>query len=302
MLLDDIIETAVDSGQRLSVLLRKCLLLAHELKNDRLKSWANQELNGYSSQEDLPSYRVIRVGAHGDFTGYGGAELRNYPIPPAALEVEHQWWAQKALLVQAVSAYEDAVTRESDHVLLNWPGDMVLYYQQHFIDGYFLVSAWQTVPKPSLIELLDTIRNRTLNMALEIKDELGDAATNLGTISPSEVGKIEQTIVNNIYGGTNYFASGQSQMTASTTVQTTIAVGNRQELDAVLLKSGLASGDLQELTEAEKADGDQKMGSKVTNWIKATAPKIISGGVKIGATVAQQLLTEWLKQYFGLGT
>jgi hypothetical protein len=137
-------------------------------------------------------------------------------------------------------------------------------------------------------------------MALEIKDELGPSAADLGGIGPSKAGKIEQTIVNNIYGGTNYLASGESQMTASTTVQLTISVGNRQELDAVLLKSGLNAGDLQELTGALQGDGTQKMGSKVTAWIKATAPKVVSGGVKIGATVAAQLLTEWLKQYFGL--
>jgi hypothetical protein len=300
MLLDDIIATAVDSSQRLSVLLRKCLLLAHELKNDQLKSWANQELNGFASEDDLPEYRIIRVGAYGDFSGVGGAVVRHYPIPPAVLEERHQILAQKAPLLQAVSAYEGAVATVADSVQLNWPGNIVLYYQRRLMDGYALVSAWQMVPKPSLVELLDTIRNRVLNMALEIKDELG-AATNLRGVSPAEVRKIEQTIVNNIYGGTNYLVSGQSQMTASTTtVHTAIPVGNRQELDAVLLRSGLTPSDLQDLTKAVQADASQKMGSKVTSWVKATAPKVISGGVRIGTTVARELLTEWLKQYFGL--
>lgn len=44
MLLDKIIELATDSGQSLSVLLRQCIVLAYELKNDSLKAWANQEL------------------------------------------------------------------------------------------------------------------------------------------------------------------------------------------------------------------------------------------------------------------
>jgi hypothetical protein len=302
MLLDDIIETAVGSGQPLSVLLRKCLLLAHELKNDRLKSWANQELNGYASEGDLPEYRTIRVGAYGDFSGVGGAVVRNYPIPPAVLEQRHQVLAEKAPLLQAVSAYEDAVATVGDSVQLNWPGNIVLYYQRRLMDGYALVSAWQKIPKSSLVELLDTIRNRTLKMALEIKDELGSAATDLRSISPAEVRRVEQTVVNNIYGGTNYLASGQSQMTASTTaVYTAISVGSRQELDAVLLKSGLTPTDLQELTQAVQADGNQRLGSKVRAWIKATGPRIIAGGVKIGTTVARELLTEWLKQYFGLG-
>jgi len=40
---------------------------------------------------------------------------------------------------------------------------------------------------------------------------------------------------------------------------------------------------------------------KVKDWVKKTAPKVLSGGVKIGASVGQTLLLEYLKQYFGLG-
>jgi len=36
-LLDEIIQGAVDDKTSLSVLLRKCLLLAHQLKNEKLK-------------------------------------------------------------------------------------------------------------------------------------------------------------------------------------------------------------------------------------------------------------------------
>ena len=46
-LLDEIIEDAVNDKVNLSVLLRKCLVLAHQLKNDKLKAWAEYELNGY---------------------------------------------------------------------------------------------------------------------------------------------------------------------------------------------------------------------------------------------------------------
>ena len=53
-LLDDIINLAVDGKQPLPDILRKCLLLAYELKNERLKTWANQELNGYEPALDLP--------------------------------------------------------------------------------------------------------------------------------------------------------------------------------------------------------------------------------------------------------
>jgi hypothetical protein len=45
-LIDEIIELAVDDRTSLSVLLRKCLVLSHRLKNERLKAWAEKELDG----------------------------------------------------------------------------------------------------------------------------------------------------------------------------------------------------------------------------------------------------------------
>ncbi len=40
-LLDDIINLAIEGKQPLPDILRKCLLLGYELKNERLKQWAD---------------------------------------------------------------------------------------------------------------------------------------------------------------------------------------------------------------------------------------------------------------------
>jgi hypothetical protein len=65
MLLDDIIDLATNTGQSITVLLRKCIVLAHQIKNDRLKTWANKELNGYGDEDVLPDYRVISARRQG---------------------------------------------------------------------------------------------------------------------------------------------------------------------------------------------------------------------------------------------
>jgi hypothetical protein len=57
--------------------------------------------------------------------------------------------------------------------------------------------------------------------------------------------------------------------------------------------------DLAELTDAIQTDGN-KAGSKVTKWIGDKAEKMLIGGVKIGASIAQQVLTEMLMQHYGL--
>jgi hypothetical protein len=300
MLLAEIIKLAVDDKQPLATLLRQCLILAYELNNDRLKLWANQELNGYGSSEGLPDYRVLYIGAHGNFAS-AYQQLNDFPIPAMMLEEKHRHYAEKIELQQAVSAYEDLVSRtESGTMFFEWPGNMVAYYQRKFFTGNLaLIKAWQEVPKNVIVQVLDTVRNRTLKMALELQSELG--SQDLTKITPAEVAQVDRTVVNNIYGGTNDFASGQSILHANTTIsQNIICAGDKDELETVLRNSGVSDQDLKQLLDAQEKDGEKTMGSNVLAWIKTTAPKILAGGVQIATDIGQKLLTEWLMQYYGI--
>jgi hypothetical protein len=296
ILLDDIINLAVDGKQPLPDILRKCLLLGHELKNERLKEWANQELSGYQSKEDTPEYRHLPGIAKGHFFGAYGGELKNYPIPPAALEEKHRHWAREVYLPQGVSAYEGIIA-SSDNTTMTfpWPGDMVLYYQQKLLDGYGLISAGLDVSKSAFIEALDTVRNRTLNMALQIKDELGTSYDDLRRIQSSDAAKIQSIVFNNIGGNSNVAFGGSVDASG----QTIITVGDRKGLDAALSRAGLDKEDLDGLTGAIKADGP-KPGNKVGEWVKEKSSKVLAGGVKVGTKIGSEILTAWIKQHYGL--
>jgi AbiTii len=175
-LLDDIINLAVDGNQPLPDILRKCVLLGHDLKNERLKAWANQELNGYESDKGLPAYRIVPAEAKGNFVGPFHAQYLRHNIPPIALEKGHRGFAETMYLLQSVSAYADIINAsKATHgsMALGWPANMVVYYQDKLIPGWICHSAWQEIPASALVEILDTIRNHALNMAIAIRDELG---------------------------------------------------------------------------------------------------------------------------------
>jgi hypothetical protein len=296
--LNDIVDLAIDNKQPLAVLLRNCLVLGRQLKNDPLKAWANQELNGYSTWEGIPEYRIVHVGASGNFFGAFGAALRNYPIPPIGLDEEHRHFAESVHLMEGVGSYEHML-KDYGSIKYPWPGNLVVYYQQRLYRPYVLVNAWQEVPKSAVAELLDTIRTRTLNMALEIKSEVG-VVEDLTKIGPAEIAQVERSITNNIYG-TTIIAGGYAQVNANVTAtQNTINVGDRAQLEAFLKQSGLSDTDIKELSEAEAAD-EKKMGTRVMEWIKTNASKAVVGGVKLGADITKEILTTYLKQYFGLG-
>ena len=73
--------------------------------------------------------------------------------------------------------------------------------------------------------MLDTVRNRTLSMALEIKDELGTSYEDLRSINSSEAARVQNIIVQHIQGGTNYLNLGDAAIDASTKTETVINIG-----------------------------------------------------------------------------
>ncbi len=89
-LLRDIQEAVIDADVRISVVLRKCKVLAARLGNEDFEKWVDSELNGYKKIEYLPEYRILSVNSKGHFSGWGGSGLRNADIPISCLPEEYQ--------------------------------------------------------------------------------------------------------------------------------------------------------------------------------------------------------------------
>lgn len=296
-LLDDIVQLAEDDQNPLPNLLRKCLRLASELKIGRLKIWANQELNGYEgcTDEEIPQYRKVQAHAYGSFAGPFNSWSNKHIIIPIVMEKDHRHYAEMVHIVQSVSALNDLVKTDTTKGVLaaHWPPNMVAYYSTKLWSGWACHDAWQEIPKSTMVEVLDSVRNITLRMALEIKEELGTSYIDLNLIKPEEAERARTIVINNLGGNIalgNVDASGQ----------TVIVAGDRRVLDAALSKLGLDHSDLGELSEAIQLDGGTKPGGRVTEWIKAKASKVVTGGIKIGVAVGQQLLTEFLMRHYGL--
>jgi hypothetical protein len=199
--------------------LRQCIL-SSQLKAPLLRTWAEQELNGYSDPKDVPEYRIMTAGAFGYFDrGFGGAYPRR-PIPASLMEPEHRWAAQRIRLVEPVSSYEAMQGDPKGHLIYSWRSDMVAYYEQSFVEDCTLISAWQELPKTAIIGVLDTIRTRVLTMAIDIKDEFDASGVDLTHMKAGseKAQKIQQSIVNNVYGNLYMIAGDHVINTQNITV------------------------------------------------------------------------------------
>jgi hypothetical protein len=294
VLLNDIIALATDTDQPVSALLRKCLVLAHELDNELLKDWVNNELDSYPAENELPDYRILHtVGAVGLFEGQAFVQVQR-PIPSRVLKPEHRHWAEQVKITESIKSLEHLLDLPSDTVTYKWDANLVLAYQNELFGQWRLLSAWQSVPKSAIAGILDKVRTRALRMALELRDELGEVQ-DLNKVSAQRAVTIERVVMSNISGNV-YLSTGYSSMSVQ---QQNISVGDWTQLEKVLENSGLTKPEIHELFDALSQDG-KKIGAKTEGWIKKYAPSVVSGGVKIAVAVGQALLTDFLKKHLGL--
>jgi hypothetical protein len=88
-LLHQIQMEAVDGDHDLASLLRKCRIVAQRLDNADLKAWVVRELEGYTGEDALPDYRVLKEALLlGDYFGPFGTAVRNVQIPITAISEE----------------------------------------------------------------------------------------------------------------------------------------------------------------------------------------------------------------------
>jgi len=78
-LLDEIIDAAADEKVPIGTLLRKCLVLQQQVKNEKFRAWLDRELDGYDQMEELPPYRVSSLTPPPESEGSSQAPLFAYP-------------------------------------------------------------------------------------------------------------------------------------------------------------------------------------------------------------------------------
>lgn len=290
-LIDEVIDLAVDNQRPLAVLLRKSLVLAHKLKNDKLKQWVTKELNGYEETDELPSYREVGAQAKGHFVGPFGASASNVPIAPASLEEDHQLFASKAFLTEPVASYESLLGHKGNPQI-PWPTNLTLLYQRRIMQGYALMSAWQMISQGAIAAIIDTIRTRLLQFALEIKDELEELGTeDINQISSE---KVETSVVNHIYGGSVIISGNANSITQNNIGS--VSKNDFGSLSGALSKAGIGGGALNDLQLAMASDkkeiGGNVKGSRVSSWLD---------GLSQYATPAVfEVVTKAVEAYYGI--
>jgi hypothetical protein len=172
-LVDDIIELASSDKEPIGNVLRKCLILESQFANEAFRAWLDKELDGYDDDEDLPSYRTFHAVSYGHFIGMAGRQLSNQPLSLHILEKDDYERMKMCPLVQPASAYEGRPDSSSD-AQFPWNPVLTTKYQKRFFQNSDLVlnRAWQSIPGSVIVGLLETVRNRILRFALDMRTSM----------------------------------------------------------------------------------------------------------------------------------
>ena len=300
-LAERITEGATSDSIALSEVLRLCMRLGKQLKNDKLTLWARSELDGYSSVTDLPDYRILPGAVLADFSGPFGSGLRNAQVPKFSVDKDDRDWLFSNKMLQPVAELERLTKgKESETLKSPWPADVVAYYQRKEIyEGMVLVSAWRTLTKPSLIGILDTIRTRVLDFILQIEDEIDfENSSDSSESVKKNSKKITQIVNNTIYGGN--VSVGNFGATTQNNIQ--IKPGDLNSLKEYLSSLGLTRELIQDLEKSLADDEKSKVqpGPKTQSWLSRIMIMIGRGSLDLATNAGGSLIASALMKYLGI--
>ncbi len=302
-LLREIQDAAINSDTPITDLLRRCKILAARLGNEELARWADQELEGYETQEDLPNYRILSVSSYGHFSGPFGSGLRNALIPPISVPEDFREIVETAYIFDPIGSLAEGLAGEgTDTLRSEWPANMVAIVGSKIYRNMTCLSAWRLIPRGSLMRILDTVRNRVLGFALAIEAELpggSEASLEESTISEEKVSQVFQT---HIYGDVGSLAQASSGFAQIGEVR--IGRNDFDSLKGFLTKYHVEDVDIEDLKEALDADANDgisdRIGPQSSSWIGNMIEKSSSGAWSVAVSVAAHVLTDAISQYLGL--
>ncbi|HEV8224496.1 MAG TPA: hypothetical protein VGP74_04500 [Rubrobacteraceae bacterium] len=299
-LLRKIQDAAVDSKTNIGDVLRQCAVLAARLGNERFKKWVDEELSGYEPGAELPPYRILKgLQSTGYFLGPLGEQLKNLPLPLGNVPEQHRKLVSQVELRQGASALASMVAGEEEEDLESrWPADLIARIADRFIAGRTLMAASMTIPRNSIIGVVDAIRNRVLSFVLEIEAQSPSAGEAEAGVAPIAQERVTQVFNTTIMSGTN-IALGSTGVTQIGQVQ----AGDLEALKAYLASVGVQQPDLEELAiclaEDEPPKEGQGFGKRVSEWIGSMTMKAASGTWQIGLGAAGELLATAIRSYYG---
>jgi len=283
-------KNALDENYPISSLLRKAYLVASKLNISELQVWANNELNGYTSEEHLPKYRKTKgeIKAHNPFQGW-----------IKVLLPDDEWEEMVTLTStgQSVAEIEQLAKSSSSSLIKNFNVQHLTSLQEIFNTDFDMKLF---IPLTSMHHILSAVRNTILDWSLKLGSKGIQGEGLEFTNNEKEKAVTSNTINIENFQGVLGDVSGS---TLSQELNQHINKNDFDQLANVLREKEVLESDIAELSKCIEIDGqitDKKFGESVSSWIGSMISKAADGSWNISIATAGNLLGAVISKYYGM--
>lgn len=219
-LVESIISDIADSKIKIGDLLRKTHILAFKLQNENLKNWLDNEVKGYSDDDELPQYRKLSAVLFGQITqnrGFAGlAQHSHFRLPVDHLDDKIKSLIQSWNCFNPIAEIQGIIDAQSNegcvHVTCNTK--IIPLIQQGLERNVYINQIWLEIQIYDLVNIIESVKNQLLEIMLNVDSEL-DLGVDFNI--PQDRQRVNK-VVNNITAGVANFGENSQLEISNNTI------------------------------------------------------------------------------------
>lgn len=167
-----IIKEIANGNIDVAVSLKRLKVLLSDFPKPEILAWINSELNGYSDEEDIPTYRIECGQVKGVFI-IGSLKYENYPIPLTSLNFEERTLLEQREVRQSVGSIIAAIQPEKPDNICYPISDSAFPILKQSSNINSILSAYTAFDKAIFVGILTALDNKILDILLLLEKEFG---------------------------------------------------------------------------------------------------------------------------------
>lgn len=299
-LLKEIISILSSQGGSLTDALLKTKVLLYTIGHQELAEWVNNELNGYSDEKVIPSYRVFRAQILVNAANIA-YQINGHPIPTGHLDEDWKESLTKIKLGQSLAVLEEWSKINNSQLQFRIPMELNGLLGKGLDPSFQIQQAWKEISRASLAQVFVQVRSRLLEFALTLEGQVGDFSSDEELKEKSSLIDTPQLFNQSIFGDNTTIIVGNNN---KQDVKNKVIKGDFNSLAQELRKHGVGESDISELQNCIQADSshrkdDQRFGPAVRNWLCTMLSKAVDASWQIELGIASNVLYTALQNYYG---
>lgn len=269
--------------------LTRAKLIAYEIKNDDFKNWINKELNGYSSDDKLPDYRIIPCDIYAVIEGYGTKRMMPFDLSELDKDLKGKLYKMDAK--QSVATIEEGLKNsgKEQYGYEDLPTPLVTMLRE-MSNNQFITAVKRRIQLSQASHILNLTKQKLIDTLLELNEAFPDLEDNYQNTTENQ--QKTSTIINNhIYGdNANSNIGVADSLTQSITSTFTKKI---EQVLSDLQDIGVPKEDIEEVKSIVEKETDKvKLGKRLMNWVAKMSSKAVEKGIELQVPVLMEKVQE----------